>query len=489
MYRLSLSLLLFSAACRGTPTDPYEACDRGPSATWRENTVPASIADAFADELDDLGATGVTYAILVDGEIRYAGSAGLRDRANTLPMEPDTLVRSGSTLKMQTAALVMALEGEGTLDREDTVASWLPDLRPAAAPDVLERTTLRHLLTHQGGFSDYTPIDGPAGEQALYNQAHNVWAAEATMLTEPGNFYNYSNPNFALAGLVAEAAGGAPYADQMRERVWTPMCMLRTHLDAEPVLADGNWAASRAAFDATGEQRIEPGTYDHGFSRPAGFAWTSAPDMVRFASFLLDGDPDVMPDEQALAITDFQVDTEIYPNGVTGYGFGIEVLERYSGLEGWREGPLLKHGGDIPGYAADLYVHEPSGVAVAVLSNTDGAHFTSAAIHAIEELASPEATEPADDGLPNDPAVFTGTYTDPDNVGDLVFTVVDGRLTLTAPRLDEYGIDYDTRPTAITTNTYAMDIDGLGLTASFIADDTGTPRWVRTRFFVAERTD
>ena len=488
MYRMLPLLVVTTVACRGGSASLYEGCETGPLSTWRDNDVPATIAEAFAAEREQLGAPGVAYAILVDGEIRYAGAVGKRYRGGLRAMRPDTVLRGGSTLKMQTAALLMALEGDGTLDRSDSVATWLPELRPTADPDLLQRVTLRDLLTHQGGFADFTPIDGPAGEGSLSDFAHDVWATETRQLVEPGTFYNYSNPNYALAGLVAEVAGGAPYTEQMQERVWGPLCMKRTWFSADAVEEDGDWAAGRTLSD--GELiRIEPDSYDHGFARPAGFAWTTAPDLLRFAHLLLEGEPGVMPRAQSSAIGSAQVDTHLYPEGLASYGFGIEVFERYTGLEGWREGPFLQHGGDIPGYAADLFVHPPSGVAVAVLANGDGAHFTASALHAIEVLGAPAEVEPASDGLPAEPARFVGTWVDPDDVGELRLAVDDDGLLLEAPDLDAAGIPYTARPTALTGSTYALEVDGIPQAATFIEDDQGALRWLRTRSFVAERVD
>jgi CubicO group peptidase (beta-lactamase class C family) len=488
--KLHLPLVLALVACNGEPTDPFAACaEVGPMETWRDNDVPDVIADAFEDAFDAQGVRGVTYAILVDGEIRYAGAHGEADPAADRPMEPDTLLRSGSTVKMQTAALVMALEGEGVLSRDDTLAEHLPEFDMQLAPGVAPAATVHQLLTHQGGFYDHTPVDTPAGPRGLYNQVHGEFATTVPMLTEPGNFYNYSNPNFALAGLVAEEAAGEPYHDLMTTLVWEPLCMLRTTMEPEPVLADGNYAVARSAFDASGEQRIEPGTYDSGFSRPAGFAWTSAMDMLRFADFLLEGDDTVMPSAQSEAITAFQVDTLDVPGGNNGYGYGIEIRERYQFRDTFA-GPLLSHGGAIPGYAADLYIHQPSGVAVAILASTDGASFALPALIAIEELGSPASAAPIDYGTDTmDLSDYEGTFRDPDNVGDITFTVVDDQLILDAPRFDELSVPYEPVMEPLAADNFLFDAQGSPISSTFVRDETGSVRWLRTRLFVAERVD
>lgn len=80
-------------------------------------------------------------------------------------------------------------------------------------------------------------------------------------------------------------------------------------------------------------------------------------------------------------------------------------------------------------------------------------------------------------------------YEDPDNVGELTFSVVDGELVLSAPDLQTYGIDYEPDLLAISSTSYTMTLDDVGMLSTFIDDDDGNPRWLRTRFFVAERVD
>lgn len=108
-----LPLVLLIACTPDDPADDPAVCSWGPTHTWEDNAVPDGIANAFARGVDTLGSDGVAYAILVDGEIRYAGAAGFADAANGVGMSPTTLLRSGSTLKMQTAAAALALEQQG----------------------------------------------------------------------------------------------------------------------------------------------------------------------------------------------------------------------------------------------------------------------------------------------------------------------------------------------------------------------------------------
>ncbi len=102
----------------------------------------------------------------------------------------------------------------------------------------------------------------------------------------PGTFYNYANPNFMLAGLVAEEAAGRPYREVMRRRVFKPLGMTRAVFLPSEVLADNDFA-----YGVRNARAIAPGDYDNAIERPAGFAWTSAEDLAKFAQFILRGNP------------------------------------------------------------------------------------------------------------------------------------------------------------------------------------------------------
>src|SRR5689334_23030969 len=97
---------------------------------------------------------GITVGVL-HGSERETRAYGVTSLETGYPMRPDTLFLIGSIGKVYTAALVMTLVDEGTLDLDTPVITYLPDFRltDERARDTI---TLRHLLSHQSGiFGDY----------------------------------------------------------------------------------------------------------------------------------------------------------------------------------------------------------------------------------------------------------------------------------------------------------------------------------------------
>ena len=93
---------------------------------------------------------GVALAVVKDGKIVLARGYGLANVEHRVPVKPETIFQSGSTGKQFTATAVMMLVEEGKLSLEDRITKYFPD-----APESWRDITLRHMLTHTSGMTDY----------------------------------------------------------------------------------------------------------------------------------------------------------------------------------------------------------------------------------------------------------------------------------------------------------------------------------------------
>ena len=110
----------------------------------------------------------------------------------------------------------------------------------------------------------------------------------------PGTFYNYANPNFDLAGLALERAGGVSYRQAVADRVLSPLGMTRTFFLPSEVIADGDFSDG-ASTTATGDPwDVKPDSYDNAWLRPAGYAFSSVLDYAKFIQFLYAGNASVL---------------------------------------------------------------------------------------------------------------------------------------------------------------------------------------------------
>lgn len=495
MTALPLAALALVACKDGSGTDTNDSS--GPDDSAEDTSAEQGwdprfddIAAAFDAERQALGAPGLAVAILEGGEITFSAGFGSGHPDEEQSITGDTLFRIGSTTKVMTALTLLQQAEEGSLSLDDTLAQRLPELEFALDPSWSEQITLQHLLTHQGAFYDWTEVDGRHDDAYLSEWTHGTFAESVLLMAPPGQFWNYSNPNFMLAGLVAEQVDAQPYRALMQERVFDPLGMQRSMFLGAEVAADGDYATGLTTNWTTGQGRAlaDATAYDHAASRPAGFLWSSADDMLRFADFLMHGDTTVLSEAGRLSMSTEHVTMGTYPD-YGGYGYGLMTFPGLIVEGEYREMPVVTHGGAIPGFAAELWMLPEQDLAIVTLASTDGAYFREALSVAIGQLAELPAASPfPDPQLERTPLVnHVGSYMDPNNVGMLIVTEEDGQLHIEAPLLERYG--YTVAPVLQQTseNNFVMGLNDLYIGVTFVENEQGA--WLRTRYFVGTRSE
>lgn len=488
--RATLLLLVLLAACR--PVEPTPDPTPTPTPTVAPlpdaQPLPGAIASAFAEEAEDLGATGATLAIR-HGDQLYVGTWGSRDPSSDDPVLATTLFRIGSTTKMMTATAVLSAVDRGELSLDDPAADFLGPLPLIGRAD-FDDVTLHHLLSHTSGLSEITPLDGGASDDRLLDYTHSAAFPQNVYVMAPaGEFWNYSNTNFSLAGAALEAHDGRGYRSIMAQDVFGPLGMDRTVFLGSEVEADGDFAESWT-YDWTGASQTPvlatADSYDDGWARPAGFAWSSALDMIRWGWFLMRGDDAVLGPAQHDELAAAHVNTREFRDHL-GYGYGVMLWDGHAVGSTWFDVASQEHGGAIPGYATDLVTVPEHDLAYVTLAAGDGAYFGALRGVIYEDLLGETATAVPDSGVADDDlGRYVGTYKDPYNVGTLIVSL-DGGLHIEAPLLDDLDIPYSSTLTHLTEGGFRWGVQGSSLGVSFLGAPGEPTRWFRTRVFVGER--
>jgi CubicO group peptidase (beta-lactamase class C family) len=121
-------------------------------------SITALAQDSFEPRIDEYlrkemqaqQIPGVALAVVKDGKIVLARGYGIANVEHQVPVKAETIFQSGSTGKQFTATAVMMLVEEGKLSLEDRITKYFPD-----APESWHDITIRHLLTHTSGMTDY----------------------------------------------------------------------------------------------------------------------------------------------------------------------------------------------------------------------------------------------------------------------------------------------------------------------------------------------
>jgi CubicO group peptidase (beta-lactamase class C family) len=317
--------------------------------------IPSGLVTAA---MERFGIPGVAVAVRHGDDVDTA-AFGVTSVEHPLDVDADTLFQIGSITKTYTATAAMRLVEGGRLDLDAPVREILPELR-LADEDAAERATMRHLLSHTGGWTgDYFDVIGP-GDAALAEMVERLGSLE--QLTPLGVIWSYNNAGFYIAGRAIEVLAGLPFERALKELVLDPLGLERSFFFAEDVLTH----RFAVGHDRTGGV-ARPWAIGRP-AAPAGGLVASVNELLAYARLQF-GETDVLRPKSLDAMREPQADVGRSTGDAVGLGWYL--LER-NGLS------FVTHGGSTNGQQAGLVVCPEERYAFAVLTNhTDGAALAS----------------------------------------------------------------------------------------------------------------
>jgi D-alanyl-D-alanine carboxypeptidase len=311
------------------------------------------------------GIPGISASILFADGSAWHGAAGLADVVAKRAVTDDTAFPVASVSKTFTAALVLELAEEGLVDLDASVRSYLPTL------GISRQITVRELLDHTSGLRDF--FFHPRIDHDLLTKPTVVWDAARSLkylgkpYGKPGLSWHYSNTNYLILGLVAEAAGGGSVAAQLRTRFFTPLGLDRTfYQSAEkpkgPLVRSYRFVGTDPklpAIDLSDGTQVVPFTSVVTAAGAAGSIASTSSDLVRWARALYGGSL-LQPATRAAMVGDV-VRTAPYKPTVA-YGLGVQSV-----LIGGH--PTLGHSGRFLGARAAIRWLTDERIAIAVVTN------------------------------------------------------------------------------------------------------------------------
>lgn len=383
---------------------------------------PHSLFPALAGEVQRLMAhyrvPGVALGLVHAGQ-RQAAGFGITNANHPLPVDADTLFQVGSISKTVTGTALMALMEQGQVALDAPLRTYLPKLR-LADPEAARQVTLRHVLTHTGGWDgDYFDDPGP-GDDALARMVERL--EQLPQLTPLGAVWSYNNAGFYLAGRVIERVTGRPFEAAVRALVLDPLEMAPAFYFATDLITHRVAAGHEADYGA--DPRPPVVALPWGLARaanPVGGLVASVTAMLRYAAFHLgDGAPLLRPETLAA------MHTPQVP-GAAGEQLALTwFVSRAGGAQ------VLRHGGATHGQAATLWLVPEHGFGIVVLTNSDrGGELHAAAVRwALEHMLGLQVPAPVamPPGAGPGEAQAAGRYCA--RAADRVLWVQDGQLWL-----------------------------------------------------------
>jgi len=314
----------------------------------------------------------VAVAIIKDGKIVKTITSGVTDiKSNTL-IDENTLFMIGSNTKAFTSILIASLAVEKVISLEDPVKKWIPYFK-MSDPWLTEKVNVTDILSHRVGFGTF---------QGDFLNFDNNFTSEEIIkkfaLIKPTYDYRetwgYFNTGYTIAGEIVKAATGKTWAEQIQERIFTPLKMKNSLPLSGQIGKAKNKTLAHTIVDD--KLRIIPfGDIDA--TAPAGSISSSISDMSKWVMTLLaDGkfnNKEVIPTKA--------IEETIYPRSIIGngwhpfnrqqfslYGFGWD-LQDYDGNR------MVMHTGGIHGFVTSVTTVPEENLGIIVLTNTDSNYF------------------------------------------------------------------------------------------------------------------
>jgi CubicO group peptidase (beta-lactamase class C family) len=312
---------------------------------------------AFLDRLVAADAFSGTVLVAKDGTPFFTRVAGIANRDFMVPNKLDTKFNTGSMFKMLTALGAAQLADQGKLLMDAPIADYLDTTW--LSQDILDRVTVRQLLTHTSGLGSYFNETYDRSSRLLFRKVddYKMLVKGDTLAFEPGTGWQYSNTGFLLLGAIIESASGEDYFDYIRTHVTGPAGMKNTDC-YELDMVNENLAVGYDREPGPRGPFYRNNIFQHVLrGGPAGGGYTTVEDLLALDRALRGGK---LVSAATLEAMWTPSPLSGPPGSGYGYGFGISQTPI---------GKMVGHNGGFAGISADFAMYLDAGYTVAILSN------------------------------------------------------------------------------------------------------------------------
>jgi len=312
-----------------------------------------AVARLVRAEMQQQHIPGLTLLVSRNGKPVRAEGYGLANIELNVPTQPESIFQSGSMGKQFTATAVMMLVEAGKVGLEDPLTKYFPD-----APASWKQVTVRELLSHTAGFTDY-PKDFDFRKD--YTEEDLLKIVEAIPLAyPPGTRWDYSNLGFLTLGVLIHKVTGQFYGDFLQERIFRPLGMSTTRVMSEADIVPNRCAGYRLVNGQIKNQDWVSPTLN---TTADGALYFSIQDLAKWDAALYT--------EKLLKRSSLAQMWTVAPlldgkpnSGHYGFGWFIETNNGHR---------VIEHGGAWQGFETHIARYVDDGLTVVVLTNLEGA--------------------------------------------------------------------------------------------------------------------
>jgi CubicO group peptidase (beta-lactamase class C family) len=362
---------------------------RAPRSPGQMATIP-ELESYLQALVDNETPPALEVVVLREGQPVYNKAFGIADGRTRRRARTNDVYHFWSITKLFTATAIMQLAEDGKLSLDDPVSRYLPSYVLSSPKEAPAQVTIRELLNHTSGMKNLKPrhligwihhLDDPqVGQVELVENRMNAYRKLAA---EPGSTSSYSNAGYILLGAIVQNASGQTYEDYVRERLLTPLGMgntdfvyredmlARATTGSHPLfhvftplllLIHRDWFSNWVSQTKNRRMWLLPLYTD--YTGPTGLLGAGE-DLARFGQAFLDGgrgrNGQILQPETVAHMLDDDY----------GGHTGPDKDRMGLGWHWWDEAalPFKGHGGDGPGFGAQLAIFPDRKMVVVVLAN------------------------------------------------------------------------------------------------------------------------
>ncbi len=327
---------------------------------------------------------GMAVAVTVPGEGSWVGAYGFADTSTKQALNTNDKFRIASITKTFTATAILQLVQQGKLSLSAPINRWVPKVQSS------KTITVRMLLNMTSGIYDEGAPGSRLAKRSVFDPS-KVWTPQEIVnlaiahgpAGPPGRF-EYSDTNYVILGVIAQALSGKPIQSLIDSQILRPLHLANTSYPTTPTMP----APATTGYLISADQSISAPPIDPSVFGPAGAMISTLGDLQTWAKALATGTllpPALQRQRQpslAAAIFPPLPGTDVSAGLPAKYGLGVFSL-----------GGLLGHNGGYPGWTSDMFYLPARKATVVVLLNAFDPSFqiSDAAAVSLAQIVLPES--------------------------------------------------------------------------------------------------
>lgn len=299
--------------------------------------------DNYLTQMALRGEFSGTVMLVKNGEILLNQAFGSTSLEKETLDPSDITYRIGSITKQFTAMAILILKDRGLLDFNDSICTYLAD-----CPDIWQKITIHHLLSHSSGIVDYSKLPEAQRYRRIPASHEQIIAtfSDKPLEFEPGTNWHYSNSGYYLLGVIIEKISGQSYITFLEENIFKPVGMTNT----------GMGMPQAPGYISRRGTLTEWNPYNNtDFTFAAGALYSSVGDLLLWDRVLY---TEILVKQETL--------DQMLQIQAGNYGYGWYIINRYGHK-------VAFHDGQLPGYSAYIQRSLDNRGCIVILSNIGNA--------------------------------------------------------------------------------------------------------------------